>query len=109
MFLEEKDGQLSTIKKLGRERVTLQTNSGQQVVSNPLEQARQYAYATVDMLKRDPQLVHAQGQYQGRLCFPYGSGVVLANITRQQWESGVPDLEQERLLPADRLSWKEES
>lgn len=108
LFLEVKDWQLSTIKKLGRERVTLQTNSGQEVVSNPLEQARQYAYATVGMLKRDPQLVHAQGQYQGRLCFPYGYGVVLTNITRQQWDRAVPELEQERLLPAHRVICKDE-
>src|SRR5690625_8046087 len=60
------------------------------------------------MLKRDPQLVHAQGQYQGRMCFPYGYGVVLANITRQQWDSAVPELEQERLLPAHRVICKDE-
>src|SRR5690625_7282469 len=60
------------------------------------------------MLKRDPQLVHAQGQYQGRLCFPYGYGVVLANVTRQQWDSAVAELAQERLLPAHRVTCEDE-
>lgn len=108
LFLEVKDWKLSTIKNIGLERFTLQTNSGQTVVSNPLEQARQYAYATVNMLKRDPQLVHADGPFKGHLCFPYGYGVVLSNITRQQWDRAVPEHEQERLLPAHRVICQDE-
>lgn len=108
LFLEVKDWKLSTLKALGPERATLQTSSGQIVVSNPLEQARQYAHATVNMLKRDPQLVHADGRFQGNLCFPYGYGVVLSNITRAQWEKAIPEQEQERLLPNHRVICKDE-
>ena len=108
LFLEIKDWKLSTIKTIGTDRVTLRTNQGEITVSNPLEQARQYAYTTVDMLKRDPQLVHSDGRYKGSLSFPYGYGVVLTNITRAQWNKAVPELEQERLLPAHRVICRDE-
>lgn len=85
LFLEVKDWKLATLKKISKDRVTLQTHNGLGVVSNPLEQARQYAQTTVNVLKADPQLRQPEGRYQGRLCCPYGYGVVLTNITRQQW------------------------
>lgn len=108
LFLEVKDWKLSTLKKIGPQHVTLQTDSGQKVAANPLEQARQYANATVSVLKRDPQLVRSEGRFQGNLCFPYGYGVVLTNITRAQWDKAIPELEQERLLPCHRVICKDE-
>lgn len=108
LFIEVKDWKLDTIKSMRSDRVTLRTSSGEDMVSNPLEQARQYAYATVNMLKRDPQLVQTQGRFKGGLCIPYGYGVVFTNISRQQWDKAVPEYEQERLLPAHRLICKDE-
>lgn len=108
LFLEVKDWKLSTLKKIGPQHVTLQTSSGQKVVANPLEQARQYANATINVLKRDAQLICNEGRYQGNLCFPYGYGVVLTNITRAQWDKAIPELEQERLLPSHRVICKDE-
>lgn len=108
LFLEVKDWKLDTVKSITPERVVLETSSGWQTVSNPLEQARQYAYTAVDQLRRDPQLIHNEGRYQGKLCFPYGYGVVLANITRRQWDEAVSEVEQERLLPAHRVICKDE-
>jgi superfamily I DNA/RNA helicase len=47
-----------------------------------------------DLLKQDPQLTHSAGSsFEGRLTFPWGYGVVLANITRRQFEvSGLSDV-----------------
>ncbi|MGQ9425596.1 3'-5' exonuclease [Gilvimarinus sp. F26214L] len=108
LFLEVKDWKLDTLKSISPDRVELETSSGRQTVSNPLEQARQYAYTAVNQLRRDPQLIHNEGRYQGKLRFPYGYGVVLTNITRKQWNQAVPEQEQERLLPAHRVICKDE-
>ncbi|MGB5541591.1 MAG: 3'-5' exonuclease, partial [Gammaproteobacteria bacterium] len=73
--------------------VTLHTNKGVITSSNPLEQARQCAYKLINKLEKDPQLVRHDGRYKGRLAFPYGYGVVLSNITRNQFESsGLGDV-----------------
>lgn len=108
LFLEVKDWKLPSMKRISPERVTLETSSGQQTVANPLEQARQYAYAAVNQLRRDPQLIENDGRFQGKLLFPYGYGVVFPNITRKQWNEAVPELDQERLLPAHRVVFKDE-
>lgn len=87
LIVEVKDWKLETIKAADRIGVTLHTNTGLKVESNPVEQARQYAQLIADLLERDPQLTdHADGRYQNRLCFPWGYGVVLANISRKAFE-----------------------
>ena len=85
LLLEVKDWKLETIRTIDRVSADLITSSGLKTVSNPLEQARQCAYQLIEKLQKDPQLVHADGQYKGRLLFPYGYGVVLSNITRAQF------------------------
>ena len=87
LIVEVKDWKLETIKAADRIGVTLHTNTGLKVESNPLEQARQYAQVVADLLERDPQLRdHSNGRYQNRLCFPWGYGVVLPNISRKAFE-----------------------
>lgn len=108
LFLEVKDWKLATLKKISKDRVTLQTHNGLDVVSNPLEQARQYAQTTVNVLKTDPQLRQSEGRYQGQLCCPYGYGVVLTNITRQQWNRALSEDHQELVLPSHRVICKDE-
>ncbi|MBW7931347.1 MAG: NERD domain-containing protein [Gammaproteobacteria bacterium] len=94
LVLEVKDWRLETIRDADPIRFTIDTGSGHKVVPSPLEQARQYAHAVVSLLERDPQLVGPPGSpFAGRLNFPYGYGVVLSNITRQQFQrSGLADL-----------------
>jgi hypothetical protein len=88
LVLEVKDWRLETIRNADPKSFTIDTGSGHKVVPSPLEQARQYAYGVVDLLQRDPQLIHpADSQFEGRLTFPYGYGVVLTDITRQKFES----------------------
>lgn len=87
LVLEVKDWRLETIQEIDRQSVTLLTPNGLKRQVNPLEQARQYAHEVVDLLKRDPQLTLSSGSMKGTLLFPWGYGVVFANITRKQFDS----------------------
>ena len=44
-------------------------------------QARHCALQVVNVLQRDPQLVHEGGPHKGKLAFPWGHGVVFTRIT----------------------------
>jgi len=87
LLLEVKDWKLDNIRDINRVTVSLLTNNGLVTKSNPLEQARQCTYQLVNQLEKDPQLVRQSGQYKGRLSFPYGYGLVLSHITRNQFDS----------------------
>lgn len=87
LVLEVKDWRLDNIKSIDRKSVDLLTSNGLKRKINPLEQARQYAHQVVDILKTDPLLTFSTGRMQGQLFFPWGYGVVLANISRKQFES----------------------
>lgn len=87
LILEVKDWKLDTIQSISRSDVSLLTDKGLKHVANPLEQARQYAHAVAGVLEKDPQLVFSSGRMQGKLLFPWAYGVVLANISRKQFES----------------------
>lgn len=88
LVLEVKDWHLKTITAADTVRFTIDTGSGHKVVANPLQQARQYSHAVVEVLRRNAQLTNPAGSpHEGRLLFPYGYGAVLTNITRPQLES----------------------
>ncbi|WP_211208664.1 3'-5' exonuclease [Thiobacillus thioparus] len=87
LILEVKDWKLDTIQSITKSDVTLLTDKGLKHAANPLEQARQYAHAVTNVLEKDPQLVFSSGRMQGKLLFPWAYGVVLANISRKQFES----------------------
>ncbi|HCZ9710814.1 3'-5' exonuclease [Vibrio parahaemolyticus] len=85
LFLEVKDWKISSLKRITPTEVTLQTQEGLKRVSNPLEQVRHCAYSVIDSLKKDRHLQQKQNSFhKGKLCFPYGYGVVLPFITRKQ-------------------------
>ena len=107
LFLEVKDWKLSSINSIDYQRVELRTANGLQTKVNPLEQARQGAQQTIDMLRCDPNLQEKQGKYKGSLICPYGYGVVLTNITRKQVQSVVDDVS-ERVLPGSLLICQDE-
>jgi hypothetical protein len=88
LILEVKDWRTRTILAADRQKFTIETARGPTVVENPLEQARHYAHAAVDVLQRDPQLVFSSGREAGKLMFPWSYGVVLPNLTRKQFEEG---------------------
>jgi hypothetical protein len=86
LILEVKDWKLDTIRSATRERFEIAPDGQLKVVINPVMQARHCAMQVVNALQRDPQLVQADGPYQGKLAFPWGHGVVFTNISRQQFE-----------------------
>jgi hypothetical protein len=87
LLLEVKDWKLDIIQKMDKVTATIMTSNGLKTVSNPLEQVRQCTYQLIKRLQKDPQLVVPTGCYQGNLIFPYGYGVVLSNITRDQFDA----------------------
>jgi hypothetical protein len=90
LILETKDWRLDTIHQASREAWTLMVDGRPKVVINPAAQARHCAIQVVNALERDAPLVHADGPHQGKLAFPWGSGVVFTNITRKQFtEAGL--------------------
>jgi hypothetical protein len=105
LILEVKDWKLETIERADKSQITIHTESGLKKVVNPFEQARQYAHAVVNLLQQDLQLQQADGPYKGRLCVPFGYGVVLANITRKQFESSQLDavIEPHRVICRDEM------
>lgn len=108
LFLEVKDWKPETLKQLTKTEVTLHTDHGQVVDVHPLEQARQYAYAVIDLLSRDPQLRQQSGRHEGKLAMPYGWGVVLTNITRKQVADSTSEEGREIILPDHLLIYKGE-
>lgn len=88
LLLEVKDWKIETLQSIDKVSATLMTSAGLKTVCNPLEQVRQCTFQLIDRLKNDPQLVHPTGKWQGKLAFPFGFGVVLSNITREQFDSG---------------------
>src|SRR5689334_3675874 len=73
LVLEVKDWKVDTIRSIDRFSATLLIDGRQKRASNPLEQAKQYAYGVKDLLERDPALLSEPGsQFQGRLAFPWG-------------------------------------
>jgi hypothetical protein len=106
LILEVKDWKLDTIRRMDRHSATLLTAEGLKTVANPLEQGRQYAHAVVDALEKDPQLGFSSGALKGRLLFPWSYGVVLANISRGQFESTdlAEVLEPHRVVCQDEMT-----
>lgn len=108
LFLEVKDWKPETLKKLTKTEVEILTANGRKWVANPLEQARQCSYQVLKILERDPQLLQQSEKYQGRLCFPYGWGVVLTNISRSTLERGIPEHLRATALPDHLVICKDE-
>ncbi|HEY8683378.1 MAG TPA: 3'-5' exonuclease, partial [Rhodanobacter sp.] len=81
-----------TIRHADRTQFTLVTDRGLVKEANPLLQARAYALEIGVVLERDPALRHPAGsRHAGKLLMPWAYGVVLANISRQQFIDGSLD------------------
>jgi hypothetical protein len=108
LLLEVKDWKLDTIRSIDKVSAEIHVAGAVKTVANPLEQARQYTMTVANKLKEDPQLCDASGNYQGKLCFPYGYGVVLTNITRKQLDGALTEEEQGLVLPGRLVICKDE-
>lgn len=105
LVLEVKDWKIENIQSIDKDAATLLLPTGLKRLLNPFRQARVYAHAIVSLLERDPALVSEAGTaHGGKLCFPWGYGVVLSNITRAQFTR--TDLGE--VLPANRVICRDE-
>jgi len=92
LVLEVKDWKPGTIQQADRTLFTLLTGSSSVKEHNPLMQARDCASEIYKVLQNDPALRYPPGHiYEGKLLMPWGYGVVLANISRKQFEAGELD------------------
>jgi hypothetical protein len=108
LILEVKDWNLETIRRIDKISAQLCVDGAVKTVANPLEQARSYTNIVINKLGKDPQLCESYGNYQGKLSFPYGYGVVLTNITRKQLDGALSEEEQELVLPGRLVICKDE-
>ncbi len=99
LLLEVKGWRRTTLVTASRDRVELQTDRGRVTEANPLRQARDYALELVDVMQRDPALVHASGPFRGKLLFPYGWGVVFSHMASQD----VADTDFDEIFPRDKV------
>src|SRR5262245_50101830 len=99
LVLEVKDWKLETIRSIDKFSVTLVIDGREKRDSNPLAKARQYAFSVCRLFESDPALVSEPGsEFQGRLLFPWGYGVVLSNISRKEFD----ETDLGNVLPPDR-------
>ena len=84
LLLEVKDWKRGTLGTATRDSVELHTARGRVTAAHPLRQARDVTMELVDLMQRDPALVHADGPFAGRLLFPYGWGVVMSGLKRAE-------------------------
>lgn len=114
VVLEVKDWRLETIVSTG-DAIVLRVAGGEEIVKNPIEQARDYVLRAVDLLKRRPLLRDGE-----RLRFGWGYGAVFPLLRRDDVRQpslfgpsledalgptavlSVDDLSADRLLPALR-------
>jgi hypothetical protein len=108
LFLEVKDWKFENIRHLSHQTADVLCETGLKTLSNPIEQARQCGYQVVQMLERDVQLQQSLGQHKGKLCFPYGYGAVLTNITRKQINDAIAEEFRSKVLPDHLLICKDE-
>lgn len=88
LVLEVKDWKLDTIQSMDRGLAKIFADGQLKTQKNPMMQARVYAMEVTMLLQKDPALKQPAGSPRaGNLVMPFGWGVVLAGITRKQFES----------------------
>lgn len=108
LFIEVKDWFITRIREANKTHITYETPEGIIPLTNPVEQARQYAYNTINALKQDSELTQTHERYKGHFCAPYGYGVYLSNITRKQFEKYISGNKSNDIFPADMVICKDD-
>ncbi|TCI48964.1 nuclease [Exiguobacterium sp. SH3S2] len=85
LVLEVKDYTRNTLFQLTNDEwIITPTDGKQQKIKSPFVQARENMFHIVDVLKRDQNLIQAEGKYTSSLKFPYGSGVVFTRLNQDE-------------------------
>lgn len=108
LIIEVKDWKRNTICMFEKLRVQIEVDGRRKMVDHPLEQARGYLMTVVNRLSRDPALCQTGGYHTGKLCFPYGYGVALPNITRRQFDEMLTEEEQDLAFPGRLVICRDE-
>lgn len=88
LVLEVKDWKLDTIQSMDRGQAKIFADGQLKTQKNPMMQARAYTIEVTMLLQKDPALRQPAGSPRaGNLVMPFGWGVVLAGITRKQFEA----------------------
>lgn len=111
LILETKNWRLDTVQRATRQYWEIAPDGQPKVVINPLAQARHCAIQVVNALERDRQLIQTSGPHTGKLCFPWGHGVVFTRITRKQFEAAGLDqaIEPHLVICADEMLESEDA
>lgn len=81
VVLEVKDYTRNTLLQINHDEWHIvSTNGDQAIIPSPMNQARDYMFKIADVLKKDKNLIMADGKYKLKLKFPYGHGVVFTRL-----------------------------
>lgn len=108
LVLEIKDWAIANILEANPQQFKIrlgnQDTDSPQNVSAPLEQARIYLNQLQNLFKKRRILINQSGKYQGKSCFPIGTGVAMTNITLEEAEkTGLI-----KCLPEHKVIFKDE-
>lgn len=100
-----KDWRAGTILGADRLHFNIHTDRWPVSVESPIERARHYAHAAVDVLQNDPQLTFTSGLETGKPSFPWSYGVALPNLSCKQFAEGRLDevIPQQRVICPDEM------
>jgi len=82
LLLEVKGWKASSLGRATPASVELRLERGQVTEPHPLRQVRDVTMEMVDLMQRDPELVHSEGAFRGKLLLPYGWGAALLGLRR---------------------------
>lgn len=105
LILEVRDWSLKIIHRADPHYWQLFANRLLTARPNPVQEAQRCAQAVVDVLKRDRQLLAADGQDANPLSFPWSYGVVFPELTRQEFSDAQLGrfIEPRRVLCSDEM------
>lgn len=101
VVIEVKDWEMGSIINANADHFELRTTGRRP--ENPLNQAKTYMRALLDILKTQEELKENQGKYKGNLSFNYGHGVILPKIYSREFE----EKNFKNVLPQDFVMYKD--
>lgn len=110
MILEIKGWSIDQILKANHQIFEIYQQGQVESCQSPLRQGKNYLDTLMNKLKGYPILCQDEGEFQGKLAFPVGVGVVMTNITEAEArdENIYPILEKPQTVYKDELlEWED--